>query len=212
MRRAWAALAFVLGALAPVSADAQQTEPTSSANAQQLIAHANATGVFEALPSDQLIVVRHPRSGLICRLAPGNTNRLVIFPQAARGEDVACDSTDGTESVTLYATRYSFETNLDELLQGAVAAIRHRFPDAQELPAPTSPSDQPAQRTAHFMATRPSDGARLYTRVTVAQVGQWAIKLRYSIVAPDADGARVGEAAAGAIWNATFSDLTQARL
>jgi hypothetical protein len=209
----------VLGALAlcvlsfTISPSWAQTEPRASAptSAQQLIDQSNATGVFEALPSEQLIAVRHERSGLVCRLDPNNTNRLIIFPQAARGEDVACDSTDGTESVTLYATRYSFEATLDELMRGAGQAIRQRFPDARELPAPAdAASAMPASRSAHFMVTRP-DGAVLYTRITVAMVGQWAIKLRYTVVAPDADTTRRGEAAAISLWTATISELTQTR-
>jgi hypothetical protein len=169
--------------------------------------------VFEALPSEQRLVVRHSRSGLVCRLALDNRNRLIIFPQAARGEDVACDSTDGAESVTLYATRYSFEVSMQEVMAGTTSAIRQRFPDARELaPIAEAADAAPASRSAHFMVTRADDGALMYTRVSVAFVGQWAIKLRYSNVAPDAETAQRAEAAAGAIWSAALQELTQARL
>jgi len=206
MRRVLGALALYV--LTVLSAPAWAQDATQ---AQQLIAQGNAAGVFEPLASEQLIAVRHNRSGLVCRLQPANTNRLVIFPQAARGEDVACDTTDGTESFTFYATRFSFETSLDELMRGATQAIHQRFPDARELPSPASAGGVlPASRSAHYMVTR-QDGALMYTRVTVAMVGQWAIKLRYTVLAPDDEAARRGEAAAAALWNATLSELTQAR-
>jgi hypothetical protein len=215
MRRVLASLAFCFAAFAPLSATAQETEPTASVGslALELIAEGGAADVFEPLPSEQLIVVRHGRSGLVCRLEPDNRNRLVIFPQAARGEDVACDTTDGAESSTLYATRFSFEATLEDLIGGAVTAIHQRFPDARQLPPLTENSAPglPASQSAHFMVTRP-DGALLYTRVTVAIVGQWAIKLRYSVVAPDEAATQRGQAAAAMLWNATLSDLTQQRL
>jgi hypothetical protein len=214
MRRVLGALALcVLSfAIAPASA---QTEPQASvgALALELVAQSNADGVFEPVPAEQLIVVRHGRSGLVCRLQPQNTNRLVIFPQAARGEDVACDTTDGRESVTLYATRYSFQASLDELMQGATTAIRHRFPDARELPANVQVSREglPAQQTSQFMVTRPEDGARMYTRASVAFVGDWAIKLRYTIVTPTPEAAQRAEITSGLLWSATLGELTQER-
>lgn len=216
MRRVLCALALgVLGVLGAGQAAAQPSEATASVGALglELINAGNAEGVFEALPSEQLIVVRHGRSGLTCRLNPENTNRLVIFPQSARGEDVACDSTDGRESVTLYATRFSFEASLDELMQGATAAVHHRFPDARELPASVQLANAglPAQLTRQFLATRPEDGAQLYTRASVAFVGQWAIKLRYSVVAPTAEAARQGEVTSGLIWSSALSELMQTR-
>lgn len=207
MLRIVVALTILLAWAAPAAA---QTAP--NALAQQLIAEGDATGVFEALPSERRVVVRHPRSGLVCRLAPDNRNRLIIFPQAARGEDVACDSTDGAESITLYATRFSFETSLDELMAGAAAAIRQRFPDARELaPIADAADAAPASRSAHFAVTRADDGALMYTRVSIAFVGPWAIKLRYSIVTPDPEAVSRAEAAAAAIWSSALQELTPAR-
>ncbi len=212
MRRILAVATLCMSAMACAYAHAQEADTSLSVAAQELIARGNAAGVFEALPSDGPVVVRHGRSGLVCRLAPANTNRLVIFPQAARGEDVACDSSDGSENITLYATRYSFDPSMEELIQGAVAAIRQRFPDARELPAPTGAGARAQQRTAQFLVTREDDGALMYTRVSVAQIGQWVVKLRYTVVAPDAAAAERGEAAANALWNATLGEFSQQRL
>jgi hypothetical protein len=129
-------LACALVMFAAATPALAQTAPADQQAARDLIATAQADGVFEPLSSDaNQIVVRHQRSGLVCRLAPGNTNRLVIFPQSARGEDVACDSHDTRQYVTIYATRYPFETNLEEQAAGAENAIRQRFPDAQPFAA-----------------------------------------------------------------------------
>lgn len=199
MRSLTCALA-VLVLTAPALA---QTAPADQQAARDLIAAAQADGVFEAVSADaSQIVVRHERSGLVCRLAPGNTNRLIIFPQSARGEDVACDSHDGRQYVTAFATRYPFETNLDEQAAGAENAIRQRFPDAQ----PFAASSAPANRTVQFIVTR--DGQRTYTSASLAQVGQWVIKLRFSAPAPDDNAARVAEAQASALFTAILAELS----
>src|SRR5690242_17091758 len=181
MRRHFCALAFALlarPALAqqtPVTSPASSTASSSAASASPgaspsapaasaaaaLIAAASAQDLFEALPSDTQIVVRHTRSGLTCRMRASWTNRVVIFPTAARGEDVACESVSGGITIRLYATRYSFHTNLDEQISGAIAAVRQTSPDARDY-APTvaqSFPGLPTTRSADFLITRPRDHA-----------------------------------------------------
>jgi hypothetical protein len=205
MRILLGALAF-LALAAPALAD-----PPASGAAAELIAASSAEGVFEALPSERGVVVRHTRSGLTCRLISGNANRLLIFPQAARGEDVACETRSARESVTLYATRYSIEAPLDEQISGVEAAIRQRFPEAEPIAATTAISSDtlPAHRTVQFII-RP-DGVRTYTRASIAQVGDWTIKLRYSVVAPDAEAVRQGEVAANAAFASALREIARAR-
>jgi hypothetical protein len=214
MRRVLGALALCVWSFASLPAWAQD-EPQASPGSLtlDLIDRSNADGVFEPLPAEHLIVVRHDRSGLVCRLDPESNNRLVIFPQAARGEDVACDTSDGRESVTLYATRFSFQASLDELMQGATAAIRHRYPDAREMPANVQVSRDglPAQLTTQFLVTRSEDGAQMYTRASVAFVGEWAIKMRYSMIAPTVEAAQQAEITSGLLWSATLGELTRER-
>jgi hypothetical protein len=210
MRRLICAMGLALVASPALGQDVG--EETGTGRGRELIAAAHAEGVFELLPAEDQIVVRHSRSGLVCRLDPDNGNRLVIFPQAARGEDVACDTTDGRESATLYATRFSFDTSLDEQIDGAETAVRRRFPDA--IPFAQSfeiASDTlPAHRTRQFLVTR-QDGARMYTRASVAFVGEWVIKLRYSVLAADDEAARQGEAASNEIWTAALAEFGSQR-
>lgn len=208
MRRLICSLALVCAA--PAWADPVAPEPAASpaATGQELIAQASAEDLFELLPAERLIVVRHTRSGLVCRMDPGDGNRLVVFPQAARGEDIACDSTDGSESLTLYATRFSFDTTLQEQTEGAEAAIRHRFPDARPYSGAQEPPDSslPPWRTIEYLVTR-QDGARMYTRASVALVNGWAIKLRYSLVAPDDATVRQGHSISEAAWRGALVEI-----
>lgn len=176
--------------------------------AQDLIAGANAQGVFEAAPSEPgAIVVRHPRSGLVCRLGAGASNRLMVFPQAARGEDVACETTLDGVTVVLFATRFSFATSLDEQIRGVETAIRQRYPDAQphEATREIASDTLPAHRTTAFVVTR--NGVRCFTSASVTQVGDWVIKLRYTAPAGSAEAASQAEAVAGRAFAAALTDI-----
>jgi hypothetical protein len=111
--------------------------------------------------------------------------------------------------MTLYATRFSFETTLQEQIEGAEAAIRHRFPDAHPYSSAVqeaSDSALPPWRTIEFYVTR-QDGARMYTRASVALVNGWAIKLRYSVVAPDDAAARQGHSTSEAAWRGALAEI-----
>ncbi|MEZ6023447.1 MAG: hypothetical protein R3C16_08580 [Hyphomonadaceae bacterium] len=198
MRRMICALALMMLAT-PAFADPAEDGATAGA----LIAESRAQGVFELLAAEaNTIVVRHPRSGLICRLGADNANRLLIFPQAARGEDVACETNDGSEYVTLYATRFTVEAPLDELMRGIEAAVRHRFPEAQPVSGARASG---GQRALHFLVMQ--DGVRYYTGAYVAQHNGWTIKLRYSAPAPDAEALQRGQNTAALAFQAAFSEV-----
>lgn len=209
MRRVVLALALSLATAAPSFAQQSEASPSADALANGLIDNADAEGVFEPLAGGgRMIAVRHIRSGLVCRMDPRSANRLVIFPRAARGEDVACDTTDGRETITLYATRFTIDASLDDQLAASVTAIRQRFPDARPYAATIEiPSDTlPPFRNAEFLATR-DDGARMYTRVSIAMIGEWAVKLRYTALAPNDEAARQAELAASTTWSAVLAEI-----
>lgn len=186
--------------------------PAASTDAAGLIAEALADGVFEPALDDRMIAVRHPRSGLVCRLNPDNANRLMIFPRAARGEDVACESVGERASVTLYATRFSRPTDLDELMNVAEAAVRQRYPNAQPYAAADGVAADgilPPNRTLEFLVSR-GDGARMYTRASIALLNGWAFKLRYTMLAPDEAALRQAEAASSLAWRAALGEIAAA--
>jgi hypothetical protein len=198
--RAWVcALAFAFAA--PAWAQDPTTAP--GAIATNLIQDASAQGVFEPVSSGQ-VTLRHIGSGLVCHFArDGAGARLVLYAGLPRGDNVSCDAQDGRTYVTLYATRFPFRTTLAEQVEGAEAAIRQRFPDAQALPQPAEAN--PARRTIHFIVTR--DGERVYTSASIAQVGDWIIKLRYSERAADGQAALTAEAAANRIFEAALAEM-----
>lgn len=220
MRQLVCALVFALiaaPALAqqtPVSSTSPAAMPTSPAAATALITAAEAQDIFEALPSDSQVVVRHTRSGLTCRMHSNWRNRIVIFPDAARGEDIACESTNGSTTVRLYATRYSFRTTLDEQINGAIAAIRQTAPDAHDYP-PTVPQafpGLPVTRQADFLLTRASDHAQMYSHISVAMASGWVYVLRYSAPAADAAAAHQGEVAAHTLWQSALTEVSSGHL
>lgn len=142
------------------------------------------------------------------------TNRLVIFPTAARGEDVACESINGGITIRLYATRYSFRTTLEEQINGAIAAVRQASPDARDY-APTIAQGfpgLPTTRSADFFITRPRDHAQMYSHLSVAMISGWVYVLRYSAPAVDGDAAHQGELAAHALWQSTLGEIANGHL
>jgi hypothetical protein len=219
MRRTICALAFLCASPAmaqqtPASTGAAAATPAPPAAAAALIAAASAQDLFEALPSDTQIVVRHTRSGLTCRMRSSWRNRIIIFPDAARGEDIACESTNGSATIRLYATRYSFRTTLDQQISGAVAAIRQTAPDAHDY-APTvtqSFPGLPATRSAAFLLTRANDHAQMYSHISVAMVSGWVYVMRYSAPAADAAAAHQSEVAAHALWQSTLGEVASGHL
>lgn len=209
MRPLVCALALSLIALAPARADPPEGDLNASpgAIASGMIGDANAEGVFEVVPDEHLIAVRHVRSGLVCRLDPNYGNRLVIYPQAARGEDVACESrSDAGETIKLIATRYSVEAQLDVQIQLTDNLIRQQFPDAQPLPASTQTIGGARSRTIQYMVSR--NGVPTYTRASIAVIGQWSYSLRYSTPAANAAAAARAEQTSAALWTATLGEIT----
>jgi hypothetical protein len=158
--------------------------------------------------------VRHTRSGLTCRLRASWTNRIVIFPTAARGEDVACETASGGTTIRLYATRYSFRTTLDEQINGAIAAIRQNAPGARDYTPTISQTlpGLPATRQADFLLTRASDQTQIYSHISVAMISGWVYVLRYSAPAADAAAAHQGELAAHALWQSTLGEIASGHL
>jgi hypothetical protein len=209
MRRLLCALAFVLIA-APAWAQGTEDEPEASVGslATGLIGDADAEGVFEIVPAEHEVAVRHIRSGLVCRMDPNSAYRLIIFPEAARGEDVGCELRDGDAVIKLYATRYSFPTTVAQQVAGATAIILQHYPGARplQLAQHASANGLPASQSAHFLV-RDAAGAQDYTRVSVAMIQGWVIKLRYTApAADDAAAARVAQIA-DAVWRQTLSEI-----
>lgn len=209
MRRLLLSLALGLSA-APAFAQGTEEEPQAAPGsiAIGMIEQVSGEGIFD-LVHDGSVTVRHTRSGLTCHfLRNGDGGRLIIFDPPAdpahapevtipRGDDVACEMNEGDTHVRYFATRYPFGSTLDEQIAGVEAAIRGRNPTATRYPGETTRNTDdglPLRRTTRFIVT--PQGVRTYTRASVARVGDWIIKLRYSAPAPtDAAAAQADRAA-----------------
>lgn len=211
MRAAIAAVAVLWACAGWAGADEPEGELQAAPGsiALELIANVDGEDVFESLPSEQ-IRIRHMRSGLICWFDPDEANRLLLFPSGLmRGEDVGCDTTNDDRSVTLYATRYPFATSLEEEIDGAARLIERRFADAEdyiaEAEAP-APAGFPQSAHARFAVTLP-DGRPGLTRVSVAIVNGWVIKMRFTEAADSAKALHNADADASSVWGLTLSDI-----
>lgn len=198
------ALSAAIALLAFTTA-AHAQSASAEAAARSMIESAQLGDIFEPV-ADDMIAVRHVRSGLVCHFS--STDRraeLVTFEGLPRGDDVGCVSDGDGRWTTLYATRYQPTPSLEEALGGAVAGIRHRFADAQPTPTLLTMETEglPSPRVAHFIAT--IEGERWFTSAIVAQSGEWIFKLRYSARLTDEEDLMRHQLEAGALF-------TQARL
>lgn len=221
MRRLLLSLAFALSA-APAFAQGTEEEPQAAPGsiAIGMIEQVDGDGIFD-LVHDGGVTVRHTRSGLTCHfLRNGDGGRLLIFtpqvdpahpteaPAIPRGDDVACEMVQGGVHVRYFATRYPFGSTLDEQIAGVEAAIRRRSPDAARYPgeaARNTDDGLPLRRTTRFIITQ--DGARTYTRASVARIGDWILKLRYSAPAPTDAAAAQADAAADLLFDGALSEI-----
>lgn len=199
--------AFLAAAFAFVTAGLAHADPAR--DAASLIASSHADGVFTPLNATSVVSVRHAQSGLVCAMPPANTNRLILFPGAPRGDDVACDSTDGAATTTLYATRYPVPTTADEQLQRESTDLHHRFADARLfVPAQTDPADatSPTSVTSRFHLTLDT-GAHAYSRISVAQISGWTLMLQYTAIAADDASVAAADHTAALIWANTVTQF-----
>ncbi len=209
MRRVVFALAFAFAG--PAFAQGTEEEPRAApaSIAIGMIENAQADGVFE-LVHDGNTTVRHVGSGLICHFEnDGRGGRLIVYPNdLPRGDDVACEWRDGSEVTLIYATRYPFNSTLQEQIAGAEAAIRQRVPDASPYPGQVESGTAdglPLRRSTRFIATR--NGERLFMRASVARIGSWIIKLRYNARAPDDAAAARADQLADALFDGALSEI-----
>ncbi len=219
MRQVLLTLALALCA-APAWAQGTEANPQAAPGsiAISMIEQAGADGIFDIVHNGQ-VSVRHLGSGMRCDFnRDGSGGRIIIFdptasappaPNAiARGDDVACDMTEGAVQIRTFATRYPFGSTLDEQIAGVEVAIRRRDPNAVRYPGPAVRNTEdglPLRRSTRFIVTH--DGARLFTRASVARVGNWILKLRYTAPAPDDTAAAQADAAADIAFDGVLSQI-----
>jgi hypothetical protein len=224
MRRLLLSLAIALSG-APALAQGTEAEPQAAPGSigYGMIEQANAGGIFE-LVHDGQVTLRHTRSGLICHfLRNGEGGRVIVFDPPAdparraevtipRGDDVACEMNEGGAHVRYFATRYPFGSTLDEQIAGVEEAIRRRSADAVRYPGQASRNTDdglPLRRSTRFIINQ--QGVRTFTRASVARVGDWILKLRYSAPAPDDAAAAQADQAADLLFDGALGEIINPR-
>lgn len=225
MRRLLLTIALALSA-APAFAQGTEEEPQAAPGsiAIGMIEQVDGDGIFD-LVHDGGVTVRHTRSGLTCHfLRNGDGGRLLIFtpqvdparpteaPAIPRGDDVACEMVENGTHARYFATRYPFGSTLEEQITGVEAAIRRRNADAVRYPGETTRNTDdglPLRRTTRFIVTQ--DGVRTYTRASVARIGDWILKLRYSAPAPDDAAAAQADATADSLFDGALDEIINPR-
>ncbi len=188
MKTALQSIALAAALIAtPAFADPPEEELTAAPGsiAYGMIEEAEAQDFFDIVHNGQ-VSVRHLTSRLRCDFdREGEGGRIILLGGAPRGDNVACSMVDARESITLYATRYPDERDLDRATEGAESAIRRRFADAQPYPVTATSEDAalPARRVRHFVIV--VDGRRQFTSLALAQANGWTYMVRYTTVAAD---------------------------
>lgn len=181
-----AAIWLIAGAAAAQEAPAGKATPQevaeARARADQLIADANAAGIFvNTTDDDGMAQATHVASGLTCSFDGGPEDRIHIFPGTPRGDDVGCISRDEALDIdlTLYATRYRPMPGQADVLASAQQAIENRWPDAEvysaALPSMTIEGQEPTDSAAYKIQL---GGEHKLTMVLVSHRGEWSFKAR----------------------------------
>lgn len=191
-------LISALAALVLAAGAAQAQTPAEAAPAAADLAKLRAEGdalltaggaqaffVNETGTRGGVILLRHTPSGYVCMFNPGApANRVSVYPHPQPGHNVGCGTSTVTGTQTRYFT-YAPEAEITEemALEGAVADIRRRFPDAQPAPAQSAPNPG-VSLVLPVGAPRPKvailSRAEADERVEVGKRDGWLVKFRYT--------------------------------
>lgn len=124
--------------------------------------------------------IQHIQSGMLCNVPAGDGETRLIylhtFPEAPRGDDVACDYAFFGGKLTVYATRNSGPTAKAVVADTGRFIVDH-YPGARRVRA-LVPSGEgvPVIEGAAYDVTM--NGNPMRTKVLVARHGDWIIKIR----------------------------------
>ncbi len=169
-----------------------------------MIEDADADGVFELVHNGQ-VSVRHVPSGMRCDfLRDGEGGSIALLPGLPRGDGASCTWGDGRELAVLRVWRD--EATVDEALATAVSEINDQFPSARSWEERVhQPAGSPSSQSAAFLVRR--EGARLFTSVNVARVGEWTLQLRYTAPVSSARAVEVADTVATSLFQGALADM-----
>lgn len=161
----------------------QEQIAVAKTEADRIIAAAEAGDVFVNITGNAIPTVRHRASGLICHFRGSpETDRILIFPNSARGDDVGCATRDPDVWVetTWYATRYTPMLTEQAILDDAMSAIRNRFPSARPFDGEVSSAEIEGVTLISDALVIETNMGTLFTMAAVEHQDGWSFKARAS--------------------------------
>ena len=208
-------LLFLLAGLAPAQAAAPAAPPglaALSAQADAVIAAAQAQKHFTNDTRRGLPAARHNESGLRCMFEVADAaNRIVYIGSGDGRGGMGCLSRPAGFSQTMEAVRLAPGETLDSVFAASVLNLTVQQPEARRhepggmivrLAPGIGGKAPPEPRTAGYLVRRPS--GEVYSRVSVAVVGDWIIRQQFEAPAARAEEA---ELLAGVVMSTTLIDL-----
>jgi hypothetical protein len=159
----------------------------SKAEGAALIAASNGADLFENVTDSKVVALRHRPSGFVCNFDPGEAeNRVQIFANATRGNDVGCTSREADAVVSYFITKLPAELSLDQLMRVCLADIRRVHPDVAPFEGPAvslnmKPGAAPTVEHLTGRFTYVDHGEKAYSRVSVAIVRGWMVEQRVTV-------------------------------
>ena len=176
-----------------VSADAKPTptpavKPLNEATrleAEKLIAGAGAPDLFLNETRDGAILIRHKASNFQCLFNPGGENALMVTTDQPSGVEIGCDGPTMLFHTTYFIKRAGDADTLDATYEHAIGEVKARWPEGmdikvapdahQEVLAKLAETAPPSKTSWYLAKTR---GSWVFTRVSVAKVGDWLVTMR----------------------------------
>jgi hypothetical protein len=163
-----------------------QEVAAARAQADQIIATANAQAYFTNVTSDRTPAVKHDASGMVCRFEPGSTrNSIRIYaprPNApVQGEDVSCGTSVGDGGFTIYATRYKPLPSEADDMREAVRQMQATYGELKPYEGTIGLAQNDDVSIGQTLTVQFQFEGRPYASLTqIAHRDGWAFKLRAS--------------------------------
>ena len=150
---------------------------------ERLIASAGAPDLFLNETRDGAILIRHKASNFQCLFNPGGENALMV--DEPHGDEIGCDGPTMLFHTTYFIKRARNHDTMDATYEHAIGEVKARWPEGmdikvapdahQEVLAKLAETAPPSKTSWYLAKTR---GSWVFTRVSVAKVGDWMVTMR----------------------------------
>ena len=150
---------------------------------ERLIASAGAPDLFLNETRDGAILIRHKASNFQCLFNPGGENALMV--DEPHGDEIGCDGPTMLFHTTYFIKRADDGDTMDATYEHAIGEVKARWPEGMDIKvAPDAHQEvlaklaetAPPSKTSWYLAK--THGSWVFTRVSVAKVGDWLVTMR----------------------------------